>query len=584
MFVALPRSAWFCHRTLFAPAREAPVFHESGRSDHAPMALAGSCRAHLDPEAGPVSQEFAACLGVALYTDVFVLAADLENTFQARPMARLLHYKNLLRETARLPREDLTDGAPAQAARRAGDGRGVRTMTTIVDGHLMCRILSVWALAREYFQCSGGAAQRIAAECFEGSISRGSVEAQVGEPHRSGEPGVARGHARSAREAEKRFRAGAKRIAAIWRAPDASSAAQTTGVLQCCMLSRRAAALRRASTGHGWRRCPKWGGGVGQRAASRQEGEGATPVGPQEHRLEGSGPATAQSIKKTVSAQADAAQRRDLIANSVEMDAYSRILAAAAKAGVAPTLLLLLLLLDLEAAFPSVSQRFLVASLRAEGFPPGLMQVVEALYADNELLWQGRPVRTICVATPWVARCAAPCLRRRWTPSSAALGSTPADLRAGMARACADDLDVVLRSARLAGDFSSPRDRTRRGAGADGMLRAHLQEGAPEWHEFELVPTGKCLGIPLGRATEDKVWIAPLAKWHARADTVARMQMPGVAATVHYRQRVLLVVLHVSGMYRAPLELARLERDTLGRMLRLPGGAMSIRGHWDLRD
>lgn len=75
---------------------------------------------------------------------------------------------------------------------------------------------------------------------------------------------------------------------------------------------------------------------------------------------------------------------RHLSANLVEMGAMF------GGRGVSPTQRLAL---DLEAVSPSVSRRFLTAALRAEGFPPGFGQVVEALSADNELLWQGPVAR-----------------------------------------------------------------------------------------------------------------------------------------------------------------------------------------------
>lgn len=50
------------------------------------------------------------------------------------------------------------------------------------------------------------------------------------------------------------------------------------------------------------------------------------------------------------------------------------------------------------------------------------------------------------------------------------------------------------------------------------------------------------------------------------------------------RQRVLPVLLYMAGMFRSPHELARFERDALGRLLRLRGSAMPIRGQRDLHD
>lgn len=79
------------------------------------------------------------------------------------------------------------------------------------------------------------------------------------------------------------------------------------------------------------------------------------------------------------------------------------------------------------------------------------------------------------------------------------------------------------------------------------------------------------------------MWATPLAKWRARAGELVTTQMPAVAAALPYRQRVLPVLLHMTGMNRAPRELVRLKRDALGRGFCLAGGAMPISGQRDIR-
>lgn len=91
--------------------------------------------------------------------------------------------------------------------------------------------------------------------------------------------------------------------------------------------------------------------------------------------------------------------RRHLTAN-IEMDAYCLVLAAAAEAGVSPSVLLL----DVAEAFPSVSRVFLLEALAQGDFPPGFLQRVEALYEDTEFLRHTPLVRTLCVATWGVAQ------------------------------------------------------------------------------------------------------------------------------------------------------------------------------------
>lgn len=102
-------------------------------------------------------------------------------------------------------------------------------------------------------------------------------------------------------------------------------------------------------------------------------------------------------------------------------------------------------------------------------------------------------------------------------------------------------------------------------------LRAQLRDSAPVWRDFEIVPAGIYLGVPRARAADAAVWAAPQ---RSRADDLARMQTPTVAAAMHYRRQVLSVLLHMVAMHRTPRELARLEHDMLGSTLRLLVSAM----------
>lgn len=69
---------------------------------------------------------------------------------------------------------------------------------------------------------------------------------------------------------------------------------------------------------------------------------------------------------------------------------------------------------------------------------------------------------------------------------------------ADMARACADDLAVALRSARLAGDQVPVHTRKRKASvpmhgdaeAQPTQVRVQLLEGAPAWSAVEIVPTG----------------------------------------------------------------------------------------------
>lgn len=115
------------------------------------------------------------------------------------------------------------------------------------------------------------------------------------------------------------------------------------------------------------------------------------------------------------------------------------------------------------------------------------------------------------------------------------------------------------------------------------LLRDRLTAATPGWSDFDVAPAGNYLGVPLGRDWAAEAWAGPLEKWSVRVSAMVPHGMPAVAAATHYRSRTLLVLLYTAGMFAAPRSLARLERDALGRLLRLPGSALPITGQHDLR-
>lgn len=127
------------------------------------MILAGARRAHLEPVSRPVLQEIAASLWGATHLAALAAAADLDVVLQGRPMERLAHHKDLLREAARLALDDiLADGAPTQAARGAPDNCAVMRRELRLkacaramwrgDARLVRKLLAAWPGAQEYFR------------------------------------------------------------------------------------------------------------------------------------------------------------------------------------------------------------------------------------------------------------------------------------------------------------------------------------------------------------------------------------------------------------------------------------------------
>lgn len=235
--------------------------------------------------------------------------------------------------------------------------------------------------------------------------------------------------------------------------------------------------------------------------------------------------AVARTMQKAVATEAHRAQRgfvacRDHTANITEMDAFARMFALSAEAGMSPTLLLL----DLEAAFPSISRSFLLAALRAQRFPAGLVAVVKGVFSENGLFSHGPPVRTLYVATSGVAQgfplsgslfvvVMDPALRR--------LQAAPRQRRAGMARACADDLAVALRSAWLVVNMARVLEEVEAVAGDAALVVAHEDPQEQTWPMRVGMaglghgPVGDVLGRAVGTSSAAEVveaWPGPLAK------------------------------------------------------------------------
>ena len=68
--------------------------------------------------------------------------------------------------------------------------------------------------------------------------------------------------------------------------------------------------------------------------------------------------------------------KRSMLANVIQMEALALSTAAKHKEGAA-------ILIDFKAAFPSISHDYLHKCLRAVGFPPSALRVVEHLYHDG---------------------------------------------------------------------------------------------------------------------------------------------------------------------------------------------------------
>lgn len=703
------RSAWTRNRILFSPVGAAQVYSAAGLSDHAPMMLRGSPRAHLPPDQRPVPPEIAQAPELREHLSALLKAARLEDIFGERPMERLEVHKRLLKEAARLTRDDLlSDGAFAEHVRgHEAEREEIRRELRLKamarawwagDAHLSRRLLGVWSEAAEYIELRGAGVDMVRPMEFEAALAeatRAGVERRAREAARDADIGT-----RSKRAAAKRIRAGARRVARMWR-PRAARLRFSEVVYEH---AERAQEQRAPSTdpgdmfrevqrhwaavfnspgssqeevdtllrewGRPWRmhgvrmpssqdvqgvieRAPRTAPGpdglpyqlwAAEAAASARtlhsvmcalaSGAPAPPgfndawlcmlpkgreagdaSGAASRKVKALRPlslkntdsktiaaATARSMRATVASEAHPAQRgfvcgRQLTANIVEMDAYARLFRTTVPDEDRPVLAML----DLLAAFPSVCRRFLFCVLVFLGFPDGLVCIVRALYDSGDMLWQGPMAAVVCQATSGVAQgcplsgvlfvCVMdPVLRRihtvLWRP------------RLGMVRACADDLALAMRTARAARLLAPEFKRAEKVAGLtlkaekcqavplsttprpddEEQWRAALESGGTGWGRFRVVEHAMYLGVRLGGATLAEIWASPVSKWRDRVSEAVREAPPAVAMSIHYAARILPVLGYIATMYPPPADMARLDRDAVCRMLRLPGSSMPYRG------
>lgn len=278
---------------------------------------------------------------------------------------------------------------------------------------------------------------------------------------------------------------------------------------------------------------------------------------------------------------------------------WAAALACRSSSSVAPSLPDLgpqpaLLLLDLQAAFPSVGWPWLWAVLARLGLSSGVRRFISQIYCGGAALQcaGGAAEHSFDIRSGVVQGCPLsgamfvllldPLIRR--------LGG---QIRGrGCVNACADDLAVVAadvaqldavgesmallsRAAALRLNLAKCQLVPLAAAFSEELRRfvvARLRRDAPFWSSVPVVPCAVFLGILLGPAvSHDMAWAGPLARARAVAQRILSMGLSPALSSALIRSRAVAVLGYVAQLVPAPRALRAQDGAWLNAVLRCPG-------------
>jgi len=247
---------------------------------------------------------------------------------------------------------------------------------------------------------------------------------------------------------------------------------------------------------------------------------------------------------------------------------------------------------DFSAALPSVIHGWIWAVSRHRKIPQHFLNLFKALYhmAAASVSHLGVTYIIILFLSGVLQGC----------PGSAFLFNNALDpflyfmerelsvRRAGIGRACADDIGVTLRrlghlallypifgeANNLAGlELKPPKcvidplcefdeDRVR-------LIKARLGAHIPGWADFSIKPAAKLLGFYLGPRAGEMNWAEPLAKFKARAQYIHNSNASIDVNTYTYNTKALPVTSYQAQLLHLPEGYALLERVAMHTILKL---------------
>jgi hypothetical protein len=316
---------------------------------------------------------------------------------------------------------------------------------------------------------------------------------------------------------------------------------------------------------------------------------------------------TNNSIRFPVARDACSLQRgflvgRNFVNNIVDLDTFARIFACD------PNLFFpLLVFFDFGSAFASLVQSWLFITLKAIHFPDGAYNIISALYHQVAAFGRiaGSSSRFLFLILSGIIQgcpLAGTCFALAIDPFLSKFKQEIEDRGLGIIRACADDIGAALRSVTVLPKIAETFKNAEVLAGltlnlkktnflplnvplsatATSHLKGWLSKHVPHWSDVQIVDCARYLGAFLGPKSAHVAWESPIAKWANRTSVIAASGAPVGVSVMLYNTRALSTLSYVAQFSFIPQSAFPRERALLGRLLHLPGNALTSAGVFSL--
>jgi hypothetical protein len=261
-----------------------------------------------------------------------------------------------------------------------------------------------------------------------------------------------------------------------------------------------------------------------------------------------------------------------------------------------------LLLFDFKAAFPSLSQDYMMKVLRHLGAPEAVLHMIGALYHNGrcELALAGKlfpgfvlamGIRQGCPLSPLLFAVTVDLLLRKLAK----------DFPEAMVRAFADDTAMCVTN--LWRDLTGVKEVFSEFGAISGLhlglpktlvvplwpddvvdIAAKIATTAPEWTEVKVAYHGKYLGFMEGPLKGSLSWTAPLAKFEDRVHLWTHVHQGLHCAALTYNVFAASVLAFVGQLEEVPTEVLQAETRLHRYAAKGPGGWATSSDLWNLRE
>ena len=255
------------------------------------------------------------------------------------------------------------------------------------------------------------------------------------------------------------------------------------------------------------------------------------------------------------------------------------------------------LLMDVKAAFPSVSRKWLASVLNKCVASIGLRSILQAMYMNTAVVDHfGSFLFLMCTGIaqgdPFSGTAFALCL----DPWLRLLASMTDFAGAGICRACADDICLVVdslwRLLRIAGVFLDMEASTNLclnfkkcvilplcanfGHEVRATIEAWLRQNIPTWKNMKIEGSATLLGIVVGPQSGCKGWDKPLLKANLRAAEINRSEAPMSSKVRDYNMKIVSCFGYVGQLLPPPRSIIAKELSVLHKACKLPQSSFTF--------